>query len=350
MRVLITTDVVGGVWHFTLSLVRRLRASGHDCLVAMIGAPDAAQLEELPEGVEHRFRDLRLEWMQDAEHDVAAAADWLQELSADWRPDLVHLNQFAYGDRDYGVPTLLVAHSDVRSWWGEVMQRPAPQEWDGYTALVRRGLAGVDAVVAPTAYQSGLLARHYGRPADLVIHNGTESPGLPPDLRPASRRPLMMTAGRAWDEAKAVQVLDDAVELLGEDAPLVELAGALEGPDGRTYVPRRLQPLGELTRAEMTRLYHNLWNGCAEFYSAGNPASLAGALRRMLDDAQRVDRLAESARERARDRYGAGRMAARYEELYGCLVGAAALPSVAIQRARESGGGEPPPSREQIAS
>jgi len=364
MRVLITTDVIGGVWNFTLTLVERLRASGCECLVAMIGQPQQEQLDALPADVDHESRDLRLEWMEGADEDVAATADWLDELVRRWRPDVLHLNQFAYAARDYGVPKLVVAHSDVRSWWGEVKGTDADAAWDEYSRRVREGLDGADCVVAPTAYQSGLLARHYGRFADRVIHNGIEL-GAARGREAPSRRPLIVTAGRAWDEAKSVATLDEALELLGDDAPVAELAGELEGPDGRTYVPRRLLPLGQLTIAQMERLYDNaamyvatsvyepfglapleatrhgcalvlsdigsfrdLWHGCAEFYSAGNPASLAGALRRMFEVPERIDELARLARERAAERYTAGLMAARYQELYATLVEHGGFPRV----------------------
>lgn len=356
MRVLIATDVLSGVWNFTLSLASRLCGEDCACMVAMIGSPTEEQIGSLPDGAEWESRDYRLEWMNDAADDVAATDRWLHELAERWQPDVVHLNQFAYAGEPFPAPTLLVAHSDVRSWWGEVKEREAPPEWAQYTDWVRRGLATAGVVVAPTAYQSGLLARHYGRAADVVVHNGIQPPTLPPDLRPASLRPLIVTAGRAWDEAKAVSVLDDALEVLGEDAPVAELAGPLEGPDGDVYVPHRLLPLGQITPAQMGRLYLNagiyvgtsvyepfglspleaahygcalvlsdigsfrdLWHGSAEFYSAGNPASLAGALRRVLEGGL-ADGLGARAQERARERFTATRMVERYRELYGVLV------------------------------
>lgn len=370
MRILITTDVLGGVWPYTSSLVRGLADEGHACLVAILGEPSAAQLASLPAGVEHAARDLRLEWMPDADEDVAAAGDWLRELAGRWRPDVIHLNQFAYAAEPFDAPTVVVAHSDVRSWFGEVEGCAAPEEWDEYGQLVRRGLAAATSVVAPTAYQSGLLLRHYGRGADAVIHNGVAPPSVAP-LPSASCRPGLMTAGRAWDAAKAVWVLDDALELLGDDPPLAQLAGALDGPSGESYAPVRIEPLGRMNRAAMDRLYagtglyvgtsvyepfglapleaalhgcvlvlsdigsfRELWTGCAEFYSAGNPASLAGALRRVLDDPVAADELARSAHERARTRYTADRMRGRYLELYEDLSSGARGAAVARVRPR----------------
>lgn len=353
MRILITTDVEGGVWNFTLSLVRELRRLGDECLIAIIGSPTAAQLREVPRNVAWQSRDLRLEWMNDAGRDVMAAGEWIRRLADDWAPDVIHLNQFAYAGQDLPAPTVVVAHSDVRSWFGEVRDRDAPAEWDRYGEWVQSGLTRADVVVAPTAYQSGLLARHYGRPADVVIPNG-----IPPllhleRLAPTSARPLLLTAGRAWDEAKGVAVLDRALELLGEDAPLAQLAGPLTGPDDATYEPRALLGLGSVTPATLLRLYartgiyvatsyyepfglspleaansgcalvlsdigsfRDLWSGCAEFYEAGNAAALAATIRDLLDDPERMDRLGADAHERAVTRFTAARMGARYADLY----------------------------------
>ena len=33
------------------------------------------------------------------------------------QPDLLHLNQYCYGDLAPGVPRVVVAHSDIVSWW-----------------------------------------------------------------------------------------------------------------------------------------------------------------------------------------------------------------------------------------
>lgn len=353
MRILLTTDVVGGVWRYTVTLVRELSRRGHACAVAVIGEPGEDRLAELPAGVEAFSRDLRLEWMPDGLDHIDAGTQWLVERARDWKPDLVHLNQYGYAVGDFPAPVMVVAHSDVLSWFDEVRGEPAPDAWRPYTEAVRAGIEAADMVVAPTAYQSGGLARHYGRTAVRVIHNGTEPPRLQPGAPPASARSLVLVAGRAWDEAKGIDLLDEAVAELGDDAPNVHLLGPLEGPSGERREASHLVRHGEVDGATMDRFYANtrlyvgpslyepfglspleaaghgcglllsgigsfreLWTDAAAFFDPLVPSVLASRLRAVLNDPATLDDLAARGLERARHRYTAARMTDQYEQLY----------------------------------
>jgi glycogen(starch) synthase len=367
MRILITTDVLGGVWRYTITLVRELVRDGHTCAIAVIGSPDAERLESVPDGVEVFHEDLRLEWMPDGMEDVAAGTAWLEALARDWSPDLIHLNQFAYAVGSFAAPVLVVAHSDVLSWYEEVRGRPAPDGWRPYVDAVRAGIEAADAVAAPTAYQSGRLARHYGRTAVRVIHNGTDPPAPEPDVPPASERSLVLVAGRAWDDAKGIDLLDRAVAELGEGAPPVHLVGPVEGPAGEEIQVENLVTHGEVDGAVMHRFYNNailyvgpslyepfglspleaaghgcalllsgigsfreLWTGVAEFFEPIHADVLAHRMTAVLGDPEALDALAARGRERALERYTADRMAQGYEKLYRELTLAASGPPVRV--------------------
>lgn len=358
MRILITTDVVGGVWRYTVTLTRELVDRGHTCAVAVVGDPDDDRLLELPASVHVTSRDLKLEWMQDPWDDLVTGTKWLVDEACRWRPDVVHLNQFAYALGDFPAPTLIVAHSDIRSWFVDVREREAPPEWDRYTELVRSALGAADAVVAPTAYQSGRLAQHYGRTAARVIHNGIRAAPTPADETPTSKRSMILVAGRAWDEAKGIATLDEALDEMGEDAPSVHLVGPLEGPGDESIRVKHLVAHGEVDGSAMHRFYANsriyvgpslyepfglspleaaaqgcalllssigsfreLWHDAARFFEPARPRVLGGRLMDLLETPDTLDELGHKARERARSRYTAQRMTDQYESLYRELIG-----------------------------
>jgi glycogen synthase len=369
VRILLTTDLIGGVWRYTVTLVQVLASRGHRCAVAVIGEPTAEHAAELPEGVEFMSRDLRLEWMPESLQDLETGTRWVSQLARSWDADLVHLNHFAYALGDFAVPVLVVAHNDLRSWFADVRGIEAPPGWDQYTEMVRAGLHAADAVVAPTAYQSGRLAQHYGRTAARVIHNGIHLPPPARDELPASRRPLVLVAGRAWDEAKGITLLDEAVEMLGSEGPSVHLVGPTKGPGGEEIRIRNLVPHGEVPGEAMARFYgsagvyvspslyepfgltpleaaahgcalllsgigsfRELWYGAATFFEPGSARNLAVRLLNMLEDAHALDVQASEGLSRARAAYSAERMGDRYEALYRELTGAA---------------GDAPPGRER---
>jgi glycosyltransferase involved in cell wall biosynthesis len=351
MKILITTDTVGGVWDHTVTLARQLDAAGHEVLMAVIGQPRDERLARIPAGVQVVSRSYRLEWMQDAADDVAEAGEWLKGLAEVWQADVVHLNQLAYASARFAAPVLTAVHSDVLSWWTHIHGREAPPEWGTYARWVGDGVRAADAVVTPTSYQALLLWRHYGVRATRVIHNGIEVP--PEDADEGPKEPIVLSVGRLWDRGKGVDVLDEAAALLGPIRPPIHVLGETVAPHGEVFSAEHVTVHGRVERAEVdawmrrARVYaapsryepfglapleaalqgcalvlsdigtfRELWSGCAEFFPSGDAPALAEVIRTLADDADRCRALAAAARKRALRRYTAPRMAEEYLALY----------------------------------
>ncbi|HWO83139.1 MAG TPA: hypothetical protein VNM38_05045, partial [Solirubrobacterales bacterium] len=76
MKILISTDTVGGVLTYTAELAAALEAQGDEVVVATMGPRlRREQRELLPQRVHES--GYRLEWMEDPWDDVAAAGRWL---------------------------------------------------------------------------------------------------------------------------------------------------------------------------------------------------------------------------------------------------------------------------------
>lgn len=368
MRILLSTDTVGGVWDYSVTLARGLHDTGCEVLLAVVGEPRDERLAALPTGVQVTSRAYRLEWMPDAADDVDAAGEWLRDLARLWRADVVHLNQMAYAVRDFPCPVLTCVHSDVLSWHAEAEGCQAPAgAWSDYERWVRTGLAASDIVVAPTRYQAGLTERLLGRVVDRVIPNGVAVPagGLSDDEVPSE---MLLTVGRAWDAAKGVHVLDAALERMGGDAPVVDLLGETRSPDGECRMPRHLKVHGRVERAEvdawMSRAgiyvapslyepfglapleaalrgcalvlsdigsFRELWDGCAAFFPRGDADALAAVIGELRADPGRRARLAASARRRALRRYTAPHMVDGYAALYREMVAARGVVNVPVE-------------------
>jgi glycogen synthase len=365
MRILLTADTVGGVWDHAVTLARALDAGGHEVLLAVIGDPRGPRLAHVPRGVQVVWRSYRLEWMQDATDDVRAAGEWLSGLAHAWLPDVVHLNQMAYAVHAFPAPVLVVAHSDVVSWWSEVMDRPPPPEQARYAAWVRAGLAAADVVAAPSAYQAALVERHLGIREVRVVHNGVAAP----EVAPGGREPITLGVGRAWDVGKGIDVLDAAAGRLDGDGFPVHVVGDLVGPGGERFQPRHATAHGRVERAEVDAWmgrasifvsasryepfglgpleaalhgcalvlsdigsYRELWDGCAAFFPCGDAAALADTLRALAADRPRRERLASAARKRALRRYTDAPMARAYVELYEEMCSVPSTPRAAAGR------------------
>ena len=79
-------------------------------------------------GLDYRPTAFHLEWMQEAEEDFAESSDFLAALVRELRPDILHLNQFCYGNLPVDVPRVVMAHGDLVTWAHAVHNRaPRPE-------------------------------------------------------------------------------------------------------------------------------------------------------------------------------------------------------------------------------
>jgi glycogen synthase len=254
LRVLMTTDAVGGVWRYSIDLSRALRDRGVHVTLALMGP--AASVAQRREAARARVPVIdgpyRLEWMAGAEADVEEAGRWLLTLEQALRPDVIHLNGYAHAAIGWSVPVVVAAHSCVRSWWRAVKSTAAPPEWAGYSDAVRRALHSAAAVVAPSAAMLRALDDEYQTGVNgCVIPNGV---GASQAARPPwhAKEPFVLSAGRAWDEAKNMRAL---VECATSIPWPIFLAGDLAGPGGERLDTGRVHALGALPAKDLRGWY-----------------------------------------------------------------------------------------------
>lgn len=344
MKLLMTADAVGGVWTYALELVAGLRARDVEVHLAVMGPPaDTAQLNDAARcGAAAIYRnDAALEWMPDPWADLDAAGDWLLDLAARVRPDLVHLNSYVHAACEWETPVVCVGHSCVLSWWEAVKGEPAPPGWERYRDAVARGLSAASTVVAPSRWMLDELTRLYGAGEGRVIHNGLDLPAGSAGCGEGDR--LVVTAGRLWDEAKnAAAVLEAAPELrwpvvvAGADVDGVPNAtglGRLPRRDlleqlataGLFVLPARYEPFGlgpleaalsgcALVLGDIPSL-RELWEGAAIFVDPTDPVALRDTCNDLIEEPRALARWAERARRHASS-YSRAAMADAYLELY----------------------------------
>ncbi len=240
-----TTDTAGGVWTYSLELADALSAHGVETTLVAMGPPlRGDQRDDLERvAVAKVFAEpFALEWMPDPWHDVEQAGNWLLEIAAEVKPDLVHLNSYAHASLPWQAPVLVVGHSCVLSWSEAVRGEAAGREWGRYRSAVVEGLAAADLLVAPTRWMLSALERHYAPTcARVVIPNGRNRSGVR-----AEKQAFVAAAGRFWDEAKNA-------------AALVRVAPRLEWPvflagDGPMGPDENVTWLGRLPRLALDRL------------------------------------------------------------------------------------------------
>lgn len=255
MRVLITTDTVGGVWTFTSELTQQLLQRGHAVHLVSFGRKPSPEQEALCSSLRDRHpnhfgftaSEIPLEWMQNNERAQSDGENLLQYvIRSAAKPDLIISNQFCFGALATTIPRLVVAHSDVLSWAAAC--RPEglePSPWlDRYISLVQAGLRQAAAVAAPTVAMAKVLVDHLPAPHGVtVISNGVsvEAPNAP--LYP--RKLQATTAGRLWDLAKG---LDTLRGFTGAMPLLVAGDNTFEGTGGDVDWPGNLVKLGPLSR------------------------------------------------------------------------------------------------------
>ena len=359
MHVLITADTVGGVWTYTRELVCGLLDRGHRVTLVSFGRmPTSAQTSWMEmKNLAYYPTSFPLEWMQDSESGIAESAKYLDQMIVAVRPDILHFNQFCYGALESGTPKVVVAHSDVLSWWKAVHDDPLPQSpWFAwYRDVVSKGVAGADAIIAPSRWMLDTLRENYGLSSQRVkvVHNGRNVDLFEPSGYKAN---CVLSVGRLWDEAKQIKFLLDRTHSVP-----VRIAGALQHPDnGESF---SLDPstnttfCGEQDEAQLRALYsessiyvatsryepfglapveaalsgcaliandistfHELWDDAAVYFKHNDADSLAETIRLLLENHSLQSEYAQRACERARRLFTAQRMVSDYEDLYFNLI------------------------------
>jgi glycosyltransferase involved in cell wall biosynthesis len=356
MHVLITSDTVGGVWTYTQELVTGLARAGHRVTLVSFGklpAPHQTEWMQTVPSLDYRPTEYRLEWMEVAERDIEESRRYLELLVEEVQPDVLHLSQYCYGDIAVDVPKIVVAHSDVVSWWVAVHGvQPDDTPWiRRYRQHVTNGLLGADVVVAPSQWMLDAVATHYFQPAHaVVIHNGRTPALFDPDM---PKEDFVLSVGRIWDAAKQVQLLLSGRQNArvcivgwqqepgreGKDALLsgrenVELLGPKSQSELRDlystasvyaatsrYEPFGLSPLeAAFSRCALVMndnpVFHELWGGAAIYFRKDDPDDLARALELLRRNEHLRREHGTRAYERACAKFNASRMVQQYEKIY----------------------------------
>jgi glycosyltransferase involved in cell wall biosynthesis len=370
MRILMTTDTVGGGWNYCMELTSALAAHDVELCLATLGAPlSQAQRLQVSRLANVRLFEshYRLEWMADAWSDVRDSARWLHELAQRVRPDVVHLNGYAHGQIDFEVPVLMVGHSCVLSWWQAVRRDDAPSEWNRYEREVSFGMRGADLLVAPSHAMLAELRRHYAPlPPHRVIYNGRD----PSHFRPQQpKQAFVFAAGRLWDEAKNVAALervapslDWPVMLAGETASPssggarrasnVQMLGRLNDAEVAAQMaraaiyalPARYEPFGlsileaalsgcALVLGDIPSL-REIWGPTAVYVPPDDHQALKSALQELIANASRREQFAKLSRAL---RYSHATMAAQYLQAYQALSLGSLRPLLADDEAAATG-------------
>jgi glycogen synthase len=359
-RVLMTTDAVGGVWQYSMDLATALRDRGIETTLAVMGpSMEADQREEAARRavtlVEGRYK---LEWADSPWQDIRKAGDWLLELAADVRPDVVHLNGFVHAVLPWRAPAIVVAHSCVGSWWRAVHGVAAPPEWARYTRAVREGLAAAQLVVAPSRGMLSMLEDEYGTcDRSRVIPNGRAIVDAMIDSTPL-KSDVVLGAGRLWDEAKNLVAL---AEIAHEVSWRVALAGDCGGREDLAASTSNMTCLGRVDSASMARWYARAaiyalpalyepfglsvleaaasgcalvlgdiptlrenWSDAAVFVPPRDRRALSAAIQSLIDDPVGRQRVARRAMARARQ-FTVAQMADAYVDAYRTVAAQAAV-------------------------
>jgi glycogen(starch) synthase len=352
LRVLMTADAVGGVWRYSVDLAAALVEHGAEVLIATMGPhPSDEQRHELLAipGVRLVDSNYALEWMPNSWDDVDASGHWLLALESSFDPDVIHLNGYAHASLRWNKPVAVVAHSCVYSWWRAVHGCAPSPEWSEYKRRVAGGLSAADIVIAPSAYMGSELQREYGISPDKVrvIHNFTRA------QVPASaiKQPFILAAGRLWDAAKNIELLERIAPELDWD---VRIAG--EHPESSMRKSGSACFLGSLPHSELIRqmavtgifahpaLYEpfglsileaararcclvlsdipslrELWDGAAIFVDPREPAAWIRELNRLAHNPSDRESLGELAYSKSL-KYRASSSVQQYCEMYQSLV------------------------------
>ena len=350
MKILMTTDTVGGVWVYSLELCKALAQYNVEVHLVALGAwPSPAQQVEAEKisNVTFYKSDFKLEWMENPWEDVERSRKWINCIYQTVQPDVVHLNNYAHIEENWTSPVVTVFHSCVQTWWQAVKGVKAPKQWDHYTEIVKESLESSNMVVAPTnAILENAQQVHQFSSESRVINNGRVLPAKV-DI---PKEEFILCMGRMWDEAKNLPLLSNIAEHLpwpvyvaGEDInpgtgqkctlENVKFLGKLSPQEVQDWMqrasifvsPTRYEPFGlaileaagngcALVLSNLDTL-RELWQDAALFFHPNDEVEAEKTIIRLMESPEFLQELSEKSRTRAA-RYSAEKMGEAYNSLY----------------------------------
>ena len=365
MHVLVTADTMSGSWAYTRELVTGLVTRGARVTLVSFGdvpLPEQTAWMDLLHGLEYRPTAFRLEWMDEAPHDLLESTHFLTSVVRELRPDMLHLHQFCHGNLPVSTPRIVTAHGDIISWT-QAVQGCAPRftrwlEW--YRETVIRGIAAADAVVAPSAWMLDTIRANYTLPRrEVVIYPGRNPIFFNPYV---SKEDSVLSVGRLLDAGKQVFLLTQhsipfSICIVGADQTIpqpsvpiradvkvatgqssVAIRGPQTEPQLRALYSRaavyaataRYEPLGmSALDAAFSRCaivandipsFREVWGDAALYFRTNDGRSLAEILRHLDSDRRLRQAYSDRAYARARERFTAKRMIDEYLDLYRRLL------------------------------
>src|SRR5215472_7668251 len=361
---------MSGSWTFARELVIGLVTRGVRVTLVSFGdipLPDQTSWMDHLHGLDYHPTAFRLEWMQEAEEDLPESSAFLMSLVEELRPDILHLNQFCYGNLPVDIPRVVMAQGDLITWTQAVHDAPTRPGYslNWYRRTVLNGLACADAVVAPSAWMLDRISTCYTTPRrGQVIYPGRNPIFFNPYV---SKDDCVLAVGRLVDASKQVFLLTQQphplpVCIVGAEqtvpmprvpiradvkVDLEETCVAVRGPQTDAQLralfskaaiyaaTARYEPLGmSALEAAFSRCaiiandipsYREIWQDAALYFRRNDAASLAENIRLLNEDRATRRAYAEMAYARAREHFTTKRMIDHCLELYRGLIASKSL-------------------------
>ena len=345
-----TADTIGGVWTYCVDLIKCLAQDNvHFHLMTSGKRINSSQWIDLKElsNVTVYETDHKLEWMSDPWKDIDDSGRLLMRLEKLIKPDIIHLNSFSYASLPFAAPTLVVAHSDVFSWWNAVKTTKPGSDWSEYFSRVQQGLKNADYIVAPSHAALRDTFNVYGQFAKgKVVYNGRDKMMF----SARGKNQQLMCAGRLWDEAKNLQIVLKASRDIKAGIKIAgELPGGIEPNESITFLgrldatemaselstaliyvaPAKYEPFGlsileaafcgcVLVLGDIPSL-REIWQESAIYINTNDAANLASTCNKLLNDPILTEKYSHRAQERAR-LFSLQQMKIGYSRLYQQIV------------------------------
>lgn len=214
IKILMTTDTVGGVWTYSLELCRALMPYNIEIHLLGLGAtPDDNQIKEVKtlKNVTFYPTCFKLEWMENPWDDIQKTHNKIETLCKLIEPDLFHFNNYINQETTLDIPKVTVYHSCVRTWWQAVKGCDVPKEWEEYVTHLENACNSSDILLFPSeAIKRAACSANHLSSECMVIPNAREMP----ITEEVEREKIILCTGRIWDEAKNLLKLCEVADQL----------------------------------------------------------------------------------------------------------------------------------------
>ncbi|MDD3420276.1 MAG: glycosyltransferase [Candidatus Gastranaerophilales bacterium] len=343
VKILMTTDVSNNKWDYTDLVCKSILAS-QKAQITLVTTGQSYEPKEV-DYAECIHTGISVKWENNFQKFKMAnerVGDAINEISKNFKPDIMHLNHYC-DNIDYPVPKILTVHGDALN---NIKWTSFNMHYHPYKNYIQKCLDSSDKVIATTKILAKNLISSYEMNKQInLIYNGIEW-DVPESEKDGM---VLLTSSKSLLKKHNLNMILQIMQRLPDDMQIFVIGSK----PAWLRLPEKLQFLGNISNEELkpyyqkasiylalsswdifnmnafyaayagcallacdSPIFQEFWGDSASFFDMSNSDNFMRQLNNLLENKLVLDKVVNNCRNKAMSAYGQKRMGYEYLNLY----------------------------------